>query len=258
MRVGLLGCGNIGRIIARSIRDGRLDHMLSGVFDKDIDKARSLADEFGGDCPVMMDVDALITNADLVVEAASQDAIENYGLRVLERGRDLMIMSVGALAVDDFFEELKKMAMKTNSRIYIPSGAILGLDGILSAKQRSITLVELTTIKRPEVLDTTARSRHVLYEGPVRNVVKRFPRNINVAATLSLAGIGFDKTIVRIIADPMIERNIHKIRVVGEFGEFRATIENLPSPENPKTSYLAALSAIATLKKISDVVKVGN
>lgn len=97
-----------------------------------------------------------------------------------------------------------------------------------------------------------------MYEGPAREAVRKFPANVNVAATLSLAGIGLDKTKVKIVADPEVKNNIHEISVQGDFGELKTRVENVPSPQNPKTSYLAALSAIATLKKITDGVEIGT
>lgn len=258
MRVALLGCGNVGRIIAKAIKEGEVDHELVGVFDIDEDRAKRLSNEFGGKVIIAGNVDELIMKVDLVVEAASQRAVQEHALSILEGGKDIMILSVGALVDEDFLEEVKDRARKNNSKVYIPSGAVIGLDGINSAKQSDIGSVSLTTTKRPGVLGTTKNKKTVLYDGPAREAVKRFPENINVAATISLAGVGFDETRVRVVADPDIKRNIHEIHVVGGFGEFKVTVENVPSPQNPKTSYLAALSAIATLKRISNPLQIGN
>jgi len=167
-------------------------------------------------------------------------------------------MSVGALADEGLFNELLEILNKTGRRIYIPSGAIAGLDGVKAAKTKGIESVELTTRKPPTELGTTTDKETVLYEGPAREGIKKFPKNVNVAATLSLAGVGFDRTKLRIIADPRVDKNIHEIRVKGIFGGFNIKMENLPSPNNPKTSYLAAMSAIATLKGITGAVRLGT
>ena len=104
----------------------------------------------------------------------------------------------------------------------------------------------------------TIEKETLLFEGTASEAVKAFPANVNVAATISLAGIGFERTKVRVIADPTLSRNVHEITVEGEFGKLSTRVENLPSPENPKTSYLAALSAISTLKKILSPVQIGT
>jgi len=98
----------------------------------------------------------------------------------------------------------------------------------------------------------------LLFEGSASKAVKAFPANVNVAATVSLAGIGFERTKVRVVADPSLSRNVHELTVEGEFGTFFTRVENLPSPDNPKTSYLAALSAISTLKQILSSVQIGT
>lgn len=258
MRIGLLGCGNIGRILAEAIDEGAVNCSLVAVFDQDVKRARELVDSLSRKPRVSESFEGLLQDTDLVVEAASQDAVEEYGVKVLESGRDLLIMSVGALADEGLLNELIDRVDKNSRRIYIPSGAIAGLDGIKAAKTKGIESVELTTRKPPAELGTTTDNETVLYDGSAREGIKKFPKNVNVAATLSLAGIGFDRTKLRVIADPKIDRNIHEIRVEGIFGEFNIKMENLPSPNNPKTSYLAAMSAIATLKEINTAVRLGT
>jgi len=169
-----------------------------------------------------------------------------------------MIMSVGALADDALFREMKKIAREKNLRIYIPSGAIVGLDGINATKLIQIDSVEITTRKNPETLGVNVKEETVLYDGPAIEGVKRFPKSVNAAATLGLAGIGLERTKLRVIADPGVDKNIHEVRVNGDFGEFKTITKNVPSPQNPKTSWLAALSAIATLEKICNVVQFGT
>lgn len=217
-----------------------------------------------------MKIEDLIRSVDLVVESASQSAVSFIVPQALEAGCDVMILSVGALADKELREKLFELARKNNCKLYFPSGAVVGIDGLNSASSAGISSVTLTTRKPPSGL---AGAPHIaalgidlgkieketlLFEGPASEAVKAFPANVNVAATISLAGIGFEKTVVRVIADPSLSRNVHEIAVEGEFGKFTTRVENRPSPENPKTSYLAALSAISTLKKVLNPVQIGT
>ena len=117
--------------------------------------------------------------------------------------------------------------------------------------------VTLVTTKPPESLNKVVNKREIIFEGKARDAVKKFPLNINVAASLSLAGIGFDKTKVEIVADPVATRINHKILAHGKFGRLRAEVENMPNPNNSKSSYMASLSAIATLKRIVNPIQIG-
>ncbi|MGQ9551615.1 MAG: aspartate dehydrogenase, partial [Candidatus Bathycorpusculaceae bacterium] len=206
----------------------------------------------------------------LIIEAASQDAVRQYASKVLQAGKDLMIMSVGALVNSRLTNDIKNFAYNAGRKVYIPSGAIAGLDGLKSAAVDRVDQVTLTTRKPPKGLrnnsyikqrgiriDALSKPRTV-YEGTAAEACKLFPANVNVAAALSLAGIGPEKTEVRIVADPTIRRNIHEIRVKGKFGEFKVRVENVPFAKNPKTSYLAALSAVATLRKITQHMLIGT
>ena len=259
MRIGVIGCGNIGRIIVEAVYNGTADCEIAGVFDICEDGFYLLPANIMGDIRFTTSFDEFLNyDFELAVEAASQKAVREYGIMVLDSGRDIMVMSAGAFSDDSLLLELKEAAEKKGLKIYIPSGAIAGIDGVKSANIAAVESVTLTTTKNPGGLGVDANKKTVLYEGPAREAVKKFPANVNVAATLSLAGIGLDKTKVRIIADPKVKNNIHEISVRGDFGELKTRVENVPSPRNPKTSYLAALSAIATLKRITEAVKVGT
>jgi len=178
------------------------------------------------------------------------------------RGVDIMIMSVGALVDDDYRKNVYDTARTTGARILVPSGAVCGTDGLSSAAAGRIDEVELITTKNPHsIVDVPyliekgidvnkIRTPTVIYEGPAREAVKLFPKNVNVAAAVSIMGIGFDRTKVKIILDPKTKANSHELIVRGEFGEIISKTSNVPSPSNPSTSYLAALSAIAALKRI--------
>jgi len=217
-----------------------------------------------------MKIEELVRSVDLVIESASQNAVRFIVPQALEAGCDVMVLSVGALADDELRGTLFGLAKEHSCKLYFPSGAVVGIDGLNSASAAGISSVTLATRKPPSGLMGAPyvvehgieleklEKETLLFEGPASEAVKAFPANVNVAATISLAGIGFERTRVKVIADPSLSRNVHEITVEGEFGKFSTRVENLPSPENPKTSYLAALSAVSTLKKILNPVQVGT
>ena len=248
------------------------DTRLVVIHDMLFEKSQKLVDRLSSKPRIAKTFDDFIKveDLDLVIEAASQEAVRQYASKVLEAGKDLMIMSVGALVESELTEEIRRSIHSTGKKMYIPSGAIAGIDGIKAAVIGRVKHVTLTTRKPPTGLigapyfkqskmnPNELEEPTVIYEGPVLEACRLFPANVNVAATLSLAGIGPEKTKVRVVADPTIKRNIHEINVKGEFGELRICTKNVPSLDNPKTSYLAALSAIATLRKITEFMLVGT
>lgn len=271
--VGLIGCGAIGTVLARAMDEGKAGKTcLVVVYDLNRQKSRELVDKLSKKPKVSKSFAEFLNYKDtnLVVEAACQDAVRQYALKVLRAGKNLMIMSVGALVDSKLRNEIETLADSAGRKVYIPSGAIAGLDGLKSAAVGRVDKVTLTTRKSPEGLkgapylkrkgikiDGLSKPKMV-YKGSAVEACKLFPANVNVAAALSLAGIGPENTEVRIVADPTIKRNIHEIHVKGEFGEFRVKTENVPSPTNPHTSYLAALSAVATLRKITKNMMIGT
>ena len=181
-----------------------------------------------------------------------------------------MIISVGALVDCHFLQELTDIAQANGLRIIVPSGAIGGLDAIKSANIGEITDVVIRNIKPPDALEgapyiirknidlKSFTTPTQIYEGFADEAAREFPRNLNVVVTLSLAGTGPEKTRVIVIVDPEETRNIHEITVKGDFGEATFTVAGLPSPDNPKTSYLAGLSAVATLSNLMNPLRVGT
>ncbi|MFH1774139.1 MAG: aspartate dehydrogenase [Methanobacteriota archaeon] len=261
MRVALIGCGAIGSIIAKAIADGAVSAELQLLYDADRKAAERVLGIFKKKPRIAEGIEKILnSNADVVVEAASQEAVKSFAARILGSKKSIMIMSAGALADEKFFDKIKKIAGKNKVKIYLPSGAIGGLDALKSASAARIYEVTLTTTKPPNALKGAEKIREkaVLYEGSAREAIKKFPANVNVAVALSLAGIGVKKTKVRVVADPGSDKNIHEVFARGDFGEFKFRVENVPSPQNPRTSYLAALSAIATLKKITSHVEIGT
>ncbi|HLF23092.1 MAG TPA: aspartate dehydrogenase, partial [Burkholderiales bacterium] len=188
---------------------------------------------------------------------ASQEAVARYGPAVLEAGCNLLVLSVGAFADSALLTRIDDLARRRHANVYLPSGAIAGLDA-LKAVRNSARTVTLTTAKPPAALGVTTTSRRVLFEGTAREAVAKFPRNVNVAASVSLAGIGPQRTTVRVVADPALTRNTHEVHAEGDFGTLTVRVESEPSETNPATSKLAYLSAIALLRQLQDPVKVGT
>lgn len=260
-KVGIIGCGTIGSQLALAVDSGQVKNAaLVSLFDIVKGSAQSLSSKLKSAPKAYDDFDRFIMHeCDVVVEAASQEAARKFARPVLDAGRDLLIMSVGALADAKLLASLQS----SRGRIYIPTGAIAGIDAIRAARHL-LDSVMLTTTKAPKALAGApffeassirldeVKEKTIIYEGPAADAVKKFPANVNVAAVLSLAGIGFDKTKVRIVADPAFITNRHEITASGSFGEFQFTVNNVPSPGNPKTSYLAILSAIECLGTVCD------
>jgi aspartate dehydrogenase len=259
MKLALLGCGNIGEFIANAAYRGIIHCKLTAVYDKSPEAVeRFKKGVIHVDYKTAKTVRELIDGADLVVEAASQDAVREHALDILSAGKSLLVMSVGALADVKLYKEMKKVAREKGVKIYIPSGGIVGVDGMNAARLATIESVTITTRKPPKSLGVTVDKETVIFDGPADEGVRKFPQNVNVAATLGLATVGLELTRLRIIADPAADRNIHEVNVKGDFGEFTTIARNLPSRQNPKTSWIAALSAIAMLKELCDVVRIGT
>jgi len=261
-RIGLLGCGAIGTEIALAIDSGKISAKLTHIYDFSKNASAMLTNKLQNKPQITENVSLLATApVDLIVEAASQDAVRDNALSILQNRKDLMIMSVGALVDESIFDVILDGCMDFNKQVYLPSGAIIGLDGIRSVKDE-IESVILVTTKNPKALKgaiffetskidlDSIKEATTIYEGSAQEAVKLFPANVNVAALLSLAGIGSQKTRVKIIADPSTDKNIHEIQTQGKFGRFSIKVENIPSESNPKTSRLAILSAIECLRKI--------
>ncbi len=249
IRVGILGCGAIGSVIAEG-----LGERVVVLFDREIERAERLAESLKGRAMVARNFEEFINSEiDLVIEAASQEAVVEYGERVLRAGKDLMILSVGALAY--VFERLKSVAEEVGRRIYIPSGAIAGVDGVKAASEY-IEDVEIVTKKNPVSLGLDANRRGVVFEGSAEDAVRRYPRNLNVAATIGLAGIGLKRTRVKVIADPDLDLNEHVVRVKWRYGEMIFSIKNVKI--GGRSSLLAALSAIKMVKELECPIVIGT
>ena len=252
--VGIVGCGAIARTITDFALKENLGVHIKFFYDQDMERAENLAAHAGG--VAVQNVQDMLSYVDLIVEAASPGAVVEIVPKVLESKRDVIIMSLGALMDQDLKHHLEDLARKNHSRIYMPSGAIAGLDGVKSASIGEIREVNLVTRKPPRSLGISTDTEKVLYDGKASGAVRKFPANINVAAALSIAcGMEAD---VKIVADPKIDRNCHEIHVVGDFGEITTTTQNMSCKTNPKTSLLAAYSVIKLLKTLNEHSRLGT
>ena len=258
--IGLLGCGTMGGEIAAAIASRKIGNArLLAVFDEDAERASRLAGTLDPAPAVCGTVDDLLAErgVSLLVECASPAAVAAHGADILAAGRSLLILSSGALADTALFNRLAGLAAENHCDIVVPSGALGGIDAIRSVREL-LSEVTLTSTKPPRAFsgapgfaeweDVEITGPTVLYEGPAGGAVKLFPANVNVAATLSIAGIGPERTIVRVVADPASPGNVHEIHARGDFGEFTFRMVNRPHARNPRTSHLAVLSAIETLR----------
>jgi len=238
-KLGIIGCGAIGTLIAKAADKGIIECDKLILYDYNIEKAERLRSLHVPVTVVHSFNELIELKPEVIIEAASQEAVRDYASRILSEDIELIIMSVGALLDMDI----------DSSKIHIPTGAIGGLDAISSASLAGIKEVLLTTRKNPGILDTDSIEEKLVYEGTAEEAVKLFPRGINVAATLALA-VKPKRVKVKIISDPKTDRHVHEITVRWEHGEMSLKFVNDYHPENPKTSALAAWSAINLLKEI--------
>ncbi|MBF0484058.1 MAG: DUF108 domain-containing protein [Candidatus Omnitrophica bacterium] len=269
IRVGVLGCGAIGSGIAKSI-SGELKkfrYQLTALYDVDPLKSSRLQKNLHLKNIVRSSFENLLVNCDLVVEAVASDCTIDLVARTIKAKKIVLVMSVGQLLKD---LKVLKSAEKYGAKVLIPSGAIAGIDAIKagsSVKLRSVTLSSRKPVKafRNNIyLENKGfdlgkiKKDTVLFSGNVAAAVKAFPQNVNVAATLALACGDISKVKIQLIASPKAKLNSHEIVVKGDFGTIMTKTDNEICPDNPKTSYLAVLSAIQTLKDYSSVVRIGT
>jgi aspartate dehydrogenase len=264
-RIGIAGLGAIGRDVARRLAAGMPGVALACVAARDEAKARSWLDQERIDCPIVP-LTAFPDHADLAVECAPAALLEQICRPMLEAGKQVMVLSCGALLPRT---DLIDLAKARGGRIIVPTGALLGLDAVAAAAEGTIHSVRMTTRKHPNglagapylvtnkiSLDGLNEAKRV-FSGTAREAAAGFPANVNVAAALSLAGIGPDRTTIDIWADPGVERNCHTIEVDADSARFTLAIENVPS-DNPRTGRIVALSVVAALRKLNAPLRVGT
>jgi aspartate dehydrogenase len=265
-RIAIAGFGAIGKVVAQRLDRGIEGMALVAVAARDVARAKAAMVNFARPVPVLPLV-RLWENADIVVECAPAAVLRELAEPALAQGRIVIVLSCGAL-LDNF--DLVDLARRHGGRIHVPTGALLGLDAVIAAAESGIASVNMITRKPPEGLSgaphLVANNIDVagltepkrVFNGTAREAARGFPANVNVAAALALAGIGPDRTMVEIWADPSVTRNIHRIEVEAEAARFTMQIENVPSDENPRTGRLTPLSVIAALKKLTSSLAVGT
>ncbi len=271
MRVGILGGGVIARLFLEHARRGEMgDAKVVAVAGRNENsRGKALAREFGA--PFVIGVKKLIAaRPEVVIEAASHDAVREHAEALLSKRIAVIVLSGGALCDDALRERLERAATKHRTLLYVPSGGIGGLDALKAACAGGVEEVSITVTKPPAAwkgipyveklkldLDRLA-APVILFEGSAREGVPHFPANVNIAAVLSLAGVGFDRTRLKVIADPALKFNTHFITVKGRTGTFDLRFESVPSPDNPKTALLACYSALAAFRQLNSPVRYGT
>lgn len=271
MRIGIIGGGVIARLFLEHIKHGELgDAQVVAVAGRSAaSKGRALAEEYG--VRFVTDIAGLVdARPDVVVEAASHEAVEHYAPTLLEHEIGVILLSGGALADDALRERLERASTDSGAMLYVPSGGIGGLDALKAACLAGVDEVIIAVTKPPAawkgiayVMEQgfdleTLSAPLVLYDGPVRAGAKHFPANVNIAAVLSMAGVGFDRTRLKAVADPALVYNTHFIEIRARTGNISMKLENVPSPENPKTAWLACYSALAALKHYKSPIRYGT
>lgn len=265
LKVGLAGLGAVGLGVARRLEAGIPGLTLAAVAVRDKDKARRNLPDAGIRIPIVP-AQALAQSCDIVLECLPPDMFRKVATSVIEAGKIFMPLSVGQL-LDNW--DLVERAKQTGARILVPTGALIGLDAVRAAAEGTIHSVKMVTRKPPDGLEGAPylvergielkelKEPQKIFDGSAREGARGFPANVNVAAALSLAGVGPDKTRLEIWADPMITRNTHRIEVDADTARFSMTIEGVPS-ENPRTGRIVPLSAIAALRGLVAELKVGT
>ncbi|MBG9443930.1 aspartate dehydrogenase [Cytobacillus firmus] len=265
-KAGIIGYGTLGKTIAELIEDGHAGNVeLKSVLvrstknsehaDKQAFTLTSDEDEFfNGDL-------------DIIIESAGHQALHMFGEKVLANGSHLVVLSVGALGDTGFYEKLQAGAKQHDRQIFVPSAAIAGLDRIAAGALGEIEDITLITRKHPRSWKGTIAEEKVdlnmltepfcIYEGNARESSRLFPQSVNVSAALSLAGIGFENTKVKVYADPTIQSNTHTIKAKGYFGEVEISVSNVPYEENPKSSPIVAMSVAKVLKNLTSPFVIG-
>lgn len=272
MRIAILGGGTIARLFLEHIRRGDLGSGIEVAAicgRSEASAGVALAREYG--VPFVVGVTALAAaRPDVVVEAASHEAIREHLVNLLSAGISVIVLSGGALVDDELRAKAEQAAETNRVLLYVPSGGIGALDALKAACIAGVDEASIQVAKPPAAwkkidyvetlgidLDKLTEAT-TLFEGPAREGVPHFPQNVNIAAVLSMAGIGFDRTLLTVVADPGLTLNTHTIRIKGASGIITIVLENVPSPDNPKTAWLACYSALAALKLVNSQVRYGT
>jgi aspartate dehydrogenase len=264
-RIGIIGFGASGRGAGELIRAGEAGAVeVSGVLVRHPERYAEFA---AAGWRFVASLDELLADEpSVIVELAGHEALAAYGEAILRRGVTLLTISAGLLGDEAMRQRLLAAATEGGARLIFPSGAIGGLDAIESAAVLGIDRVRHVVRKPPRsLLDdpaelaaiTASGEERILYEGPAREATRRFPQNVNVVAMVSMAGIGFDRTTVAVVADPHVQHNTHEVTAEGPFGSIKVQLQNVPSVENPKTGLIVAGSIIRALRRLDSPMLLG-
>jgi aspartate dehydrogenase len=268
VKVGILGCGAIGSRIAQSIKgDLKKFCSLAGLYDIDAATAKNLEQQLKTRQKTKTSLEALIRASDLIVESCSDPDTLPLIQKIINAKKHVLVMSSGKLIQAD---HLLTRAKRNRCAVLIPSGAVAGIDAVKSAAVAGIRTITITTRKPPKGLKNNPylikkkidigkiKKETIIFDGKVAAAVKAFPQNINVAATLAMASQCPKRLRIRIITSPRFKSNSHEIEITGKAGKIITRTENVPCPDNPKTSYLAALSGTQALKQFCEGIFVGT
>ena len=262
-KLAIIGSGSLANIISKHIYEEMSDtYEILGFLVRNKEKARQLANSLNA--KLYEDLDEVIEDRpDYIIEAASPDLVREIGVKILESGINLIPLSVGAFADKNFYEAAKNAALENKSRVHIPSGAVGGFDVLAASMLMGKAEVSIETEKAPESLngapylkgrELSQDKKEEVFRGSAKEAIKGFPKNVNVAVATALATNGVEATRVSIDSLPDKKGNKHEIKLKGENIKISIAIESVPSPDNPKSSTLAAYSVIALLKRLVDPI----
>jgi aspartate dehydrogenase len=253
MQITLIGCGAIGQEIIARLPTVAPHARVSAAVVRDAGSQTQLRARF----PALSVLTDVPRSATFLLECAGHSAIRAHVIPALQRGVECAILSIGALSDDGLREDMEAAAREGKTQVHLLPGAMGGIDALAAAKTAGLTDVIYTGRKPPlgwrgtPAEDAFALDRltqaTTIFEGNAREAAQRYPKNANVAATLALAGVGFEATRVRLVADPGVRENTHSYLARGAFGEMEVVLRNATLPDNPKTSALTVLSALRFL-----------
>jgi aspartate dehydrogenase len=256
--VGVIGTGNIATLVFKTARNIKVEKLC--VYDINQHNLEKFCKKFHyKKIHRCKSIEEVIKFSDIVLEVASISAVEEiFKFIKFYKDKVYIFLSVGGI-LKNFLQY--KYLIKNGYKIYIPSGAIAGCDALSAVKYTRIKSIQLKTIKPLKTLITSPyfeqnknlynkilkQKQTVIFHGNVYNAVKNFPQSINVAATLAIVSNNPNKVKVTIVADKNLKYNIHEVTIISTAGKIFTRTENIPSEDNPKTSYLSALSALSVL-----------
>ena len=255
MIIAIIGCGAIGEAVAAYLAEDNRVRIAAAIVEPHMD--RRAKEIFGNDIEIAHNIDGISTRIDHAVDCAGHEALRQHGAAILSSGTNLVTVSSGALADARLYDSLTAAADAGRTQLRVVSGAIGALDALAAGSIGALTQVTYRGRKPPQgwrgspaesKLDLDALAEATLhFSGSARNAALEYPKNANVAASVALAGIGFDDTTVELIADPTIKHNVHEIVTEGDFGRFEFRIEGQSLPDNPRSSAITAMSVVRVL-----------